>query len=98
MIVLFRTRSLRRAAEEGPEAVRRWGPQVGRRYVQRVQGLRALARWADAFDVRTWRLHPLSGRRGSHAIVLTGRWRMEVTPNADANEVIIEEVNNHYGD
>lgn len=98
MIVRFRTRALKRAAEDGPEAVRRWGPQVGRRYVRRIQGLRALPRWADAFKARPWRTHPLSGRQGSHAIVLTGRWRMEVTPNETGAEVMIEEVNNHYGD
>jgi hypothetical protein len=30
--------------------------------------------------------------------VLIGRWRMEVTPSETGNEVMIEEVNNHYGD
>ena len=98
MIVRFRARSLWRAAEDSGEAVRRWGPHVGPRYVQRVRALQDLGRWSDAFTIRAWRVHPLRDRRGSHAIVLTGRWRMEVTPDPDANEVMIEEVNNHYGD
>ena len=98
MIVRFRTRSLRHAAEDVPEAVRRWGPQVGQRYVQRVRVLGDMSGWPDAFTIRSWRVHPLRGRRGSHAIVLTGRWRMEVTPSEMGNEVMIEEVNNHYGD
>ena len=98
MIVRFRTRSLQRAAEDTPEAARRWGPQVGPRYVQRVRALGDMSEWPDAFTIRSWRVHPIRERRGSHAIVLTGRWRMEVTPNQPGNEVMIEEVNNHYGD
>ena len=100
MIVLYRTRGLKRASEDVSEAIRRWGPQAGPRYVQRVQVLATLPRWADVFTIRSWRTHPLKGaKRGRHAIDLTrGAWRMEVAADPDGTAVMIEEVNNHYGD
>jgi toxin HigB-1 len=45
--VRFRTRRLQRRYEESAEAIRAWGPDVGRRYVQRVTALVAAKRVAD---------------------------------------------------
>jgi hypothetical protein len=60
--------------------------------------LASLDHWAEAFERRSWRAHPLKGaRRAEHAIDLGQRWRLIVSIQGDA-AVTIEEVSDHYDD
>ena len=97
MEVRFGNQQLRRCFERSATATRRWGPDVGRRYIQRIQALYAAERFADLFTIRAFRLHPLGGdREGQYALTLVGRWRIIVRPERDL--IVVEEVTNHYGD
>ncbi len=71
MRVCFRNHQLERRYAESGQAIRGWGPQVGRRYVQRVKALRLAPDRSDIQGSRALDLHPLTGnRRGQHAIRL----------------------------
>ncbi len=99
MEVTFRTNELRRCYEESNRAVRRWGADVGRMYIRRIQMLYAAKDFHDAYHRPALRLHPLrSSQRGELSIYLTGRWRLIVTEGDSEETVIIEEVSNHYDD
>ena len=99
MNVIFRTNELRRCYEDSSRAIRRWGPDVGRMYIHRIQMLHAVRDFQDAYHRPALRLHPLrSSQRGELSIYITGRWRLIVTPGSAADSVIIEEVSNHYDD
>ena len=97
--VSFRTARLRRSYEESARAIRQWGPDVGRKYITRVNLLYAVSDLQAAYSIRSLRLHPLKGaRKGELSIYLTGRWRLIVTPGDTEESVIIQEVSNHYDD
>ncbi|MFA7295875.1 MAG: type II toxin-antitoxin system RelE/ParE family toxin [Dehalococcoidia bacterium] len=92
---LRRDNSERRYAQIA-EAIRAWGPQVGPRYVTRINALRDAATIEDVYAMRQLDLHPLTGdRRGQHAIRLTGSVRLVVTIEDDA--FIVEEVTDYHG-
>ncbi len=95
--VRFRTRRLQRCFEQSEDAARSWGPEVGRRYIQRVAALLAAERVSDLYNVRALDLRPLTGdRRGQYAIRLTGQMRVIITVE-DERSVIIEEVVDYHG-
>jgi len=80
-------------------AVREWGEKVARRYIERVNVLKAAKTADDLYKVAVLRFHPLKGdRQGQYSITLVDRWRMVVTFRDDALTVVrIEEVSAHYG-
>ena len=97
MEVRFRTRRLQLCAETAAEAIRTWGPEVGQRYVRRIDELLVTERVSDLYQTRPLDFHPLTGnRRGQHAIRLNGRWRLIVTVESERS-VIVEEVVNYHG-
>ena len=97
MDVEFRSRRLQRRYERSAEAIRAWGPDVGRRYVQRVNALFAAERVEDLYAVRAFDLHPLTGdRAGQIAMRLTGQVRLILT-FPDERTVIVEEVVDYHG-
>lgn len=100
MKVEFRTTALQKQYEESAKAEKAYGPQVARKYVQRVNTLKAAKTQADVMVQRTLRCHALKGdRKRQHAIRLHGRWRLIVAFRSGALEVVcIEEVSKHYGD
>lgn len=96
MEVEFRSRRLRERYEQSTEAVRAWGPDVGRRYVLRVNALRAAERMQDLFNLRALDMHPLTGdRAGQFAIRLTGRMRLILTSDGE-RRVTVEEVVDYH--
>ena len=98
MDVAFGNRTLRRRYESGKER-RKYPPEVGQRYVQRVNALYDAADWSAIVRFRAFRAHRLTGdREGRRALTLAGRWRLIVTVSGDGGAVTIEEVSNHYGD
>ena len=96
MEVEFRSRRLRQRYERSADAIRAWGPDVGRRYVQRVDALVAADRLQDLFEVRAFDLHPLTGdREGQHALRLTGQMRLILTVDGDSSVTVEEVVDYH---
>lgn len=96
MQVSFRTRKLERCFLDADRAIREWGPQVGRRYVQRIDTLLEAERRSNVQAVRAFGLHPLSGRRdGQHALRLTGQVRLILTFESETS-IIVEEVTDYH--
>lgn len=98
--IRFRTRHLEQCFLELKVATRAFGADVARRYIQRIQIIKA-ARSAD--ELRSFpglRFHPLAGdRRGQFAMNLTGFYRLIITLQGAQLEIVqIEEVSKHYGD
>lgn len=99
MEVSFRTNRLENNYRESAGAVRDWGSPVGRKYVSRINQLRRVRDFREAYAVRSLNLHPLRGNRaGTFAISLNARWRLIVSRGDSERSVIIEEVSDHYGD
>lgn len=97
MDISFRSRQLERRFTNGTDAIRAWGPIVGRRYVARIRTLRGAPSIASLYDIQSFDLHPLTGdRAGQYAIRLTGQVRLIVTL-AGESAVMIEEVVDYHG-
>ena len=97
MDVTFASRRLERAYLKHRVAMREWGPVVGRKYIQRVDAIKAAGAFEDLFALRALRIHPLRGEHvGRHALTIHDRWRLIV--RASNNLVDVLEVTNHYGD
>lgn len=98
--VTFRTSELGEAYRVHKKAVRLWGDQVARKYVQRVDILRAAESSDDLFKVPPLRFHPLAGdKAGKYALTLHDRYRLIVSFEDQAmTRVAVEEVSNHYDD
>lgn len=101
MKVAFRNRQLERAFSDEKQ-VRRWGPQVGPRCIDRVRRILDAGGVDDLYELPALRFHPLhQDREGEYAIVLTGRWRLIVTLyEVEDGEpgMMVEEVSDRYGD
>lgn len=96
MDVAFRNHRLERY-ERGAEAIRAWGDEVGRRYVQRIGAIMAASSLADLYAVRAFDLHPLrADRAGQFALRLTGQMRLIVTVDESTGQVIVEEVVDYH--
>jgi toxin HigB-1 len=98
--VTFRTARLQKCYTDSAAAAREWGGQVGRRYIERVNVLKAAKTAGDLHKITALRFHPLKGNQaGRHAITLIDRWRLVVSFQDEALAVVrIEEVSGHYGD
>ena len=100
MEILFRTRKLERHFTKSAEAIKAFGKEAGRRYIQR---LNIIAGARDLEELKAQpglRCHELSGnRQGQYAVNLTGFYRLIFTLVDDRIDVIrVEEVSKHYGD
>lgn len=100
MQVNFKTNKLRKQYEVGTEAVKAYGPEVGRKYVQRIGIIRQTATLTELQFLPGLRCHALKGdRQGQWAVNLTGFVRLIFTfEDEELTVVCIEEVSKHYGD
>lgn len=99
MNVTFRTKQLLRNYEQSERAVRRWGNDVARKYITRINTLHRVKDFTEAYNIRAMRLHPLKGsKKGELSIYLTGKWRLIVEKGDTEEQIIIKEVSNHYDD
>lgn len=99
MRVTFANRRLRRCFEDSGIAQRQWSVAVARKYIQRVQWIIDAANFNALYNIRSLRLHPLSGQRADQfAISLNYRWRIVLAYDKAEETVLIVEVTNHYGD
>lgn len=99
MDIAFRTNRLQKAYDDDAVAIRRWGPEVGKRYIDRVDRIYAMPNFDGVQAIHAWNTHELTGNyAGLWAISLTGQWRLIVIPSEDGESLSVEEVTNHYGD
>lgn len=96
MDVEFGNRRLQQRYERGADAIRAWGPDVGRRYVERVTALLQAESIQDLYRIRSFDLHPLTGDRlGQHAMRLTGQMRLIIRVQDDRHVTVEEVVDYH---
>ena len=99
MQVEFSSNALQKAYEKHERAVRRWGPEVARKYIQRIEALQAAETFGDVQAIQAFRVHELEAdRKGEWSIKLTRRARLVVILSEDQIEVTVKEVSQHYGD
>lgn len=100
MDVIFRTRKLEKQYSKSQEASKAYGSEVARRYVQRVNIIKAARSIEELEELPGLRCHRLKGdRKGQWAINLTGFWRLVFTLQGDEWQIVrIEEVSKHYDD
>ena len=98
--VAFRTRKLEREYQAYANAVKTYGEQVARKYIQRINILKRAHDIDELINLPGLRCHPLKGdRQGQYAVKLTGFYRLIFTLQGSALEIAhIEEVSKHYGD
>lgn len=95
----FASRKLEKCYLDGEEAIRTFGPKVGRLFVRRMATISAANDLSDLYLFRSLRLRPLKGtREGQLAMELDRNWRLVITYNEEEKSIRIEEVTNHYDD
>ena len=100
MEVTYRTRRLEGCYAEHKLAIREFGAEVGRRYIQRINLIKAARSVDDLPRLPGLRFHALTGdRQGQYAVNLTGFYRLILTLHGSSLDIVrIEEVSKHYGD
>ena len=100
LIVTFRTKRLEQCYVEHQVAVRDFGKDVARRYIERINIIKQTVSLEELARLRTLRYHPLKGdRAGYHAVKLTGFMRLIFSLEGDALAIVrIAEVSKHYDD
>lgn len=100
MEIKFKTNKLQKQYENSKEAIKSYGMDVAKKYIQRVNILKSAQSFDDLFKIPSLKFHPLTGnRKGEYAMTLTGYWRLIITNDGDVFDIAkIEEVSDHYGD
>ena len=100
MEVTFRTRKLEKEYRESARAVKSYGTDVARKYIQRINIIKQVHNIEELMGLPVLGCHSLKGdRHGQYSIKLTGSYRLIFTLEGEALEIAhIEEVSKHYGD
>ncbi|MBE3112838.1 MAG: type II toxin-antitoxin system RelE/ParE family toxin [Acidobacteria bacterium] len=100
MEVIFKTKRLEKCYLDHLQGRRAWGPEVGRKYIQRIDILQEAVDMAEVRKLPGLDCHPLKGgRKGQFGITLHGRWRQIFSLQGNKASIIrVEEVSKHYGD
>ncbi|MCK5718322.1 MAG: type II toxin-antitoxin system RelE/ParE family toxin [Thiomargarita sp.] len=100
MIVNFKTKKLEKCYCQNNQAKRFFGDQIARKYIQRINLIKAAKSLDEIMLLPGLQCHSLKGnRQGQYAIKLTGFYRLIFTVKGDnLNIVLIEEVSKHYDD
>ena len=100
LVIAFRTKRLEQCYVEHKVAVRDFGKEVARRYIERINIIKHTVNLEELARLRTLRYHPLKGdRAGYHAVKLTGFMRLIFSLEGDTLAIVcIEEVSKHYDD
>jgi proteic killer suppression protein len=98
--VRFKTNKLQKQYENSKDAVKAYGLDVAKKYIQRVDILKSAKSFDDLSKIPQLKFHPLTGnRKGEFAISLTGFYRLIITNDGDTFDIAkIEEVSKHYDD
>ena len=98
MEIDFSSNRLNNAGSSLSEASRIYGVPIGRKYIQRLNILRAVEKFSQLFGFQALRLHPLKGNRaGQYSIILTGNYRM-IVEKIKEDKVRIVDVEDYHGD
>ena len=100
MEIKFKTIKLQKQYENSKDAVKAYGMDVAKKYIQRVNILKSAKSFEELYAIPQLKFHPLTGDRdGEFAITLTGFYRLIITNHGDTFDIArIEEVSKHYGD
>lgn len=100
MIVNFKTKKLEKCYCQSSQAQKEFGSPVAKKYIQRVNLIKAAANLDEVMALPGLRCHPLKGnRKGQYAVKLTGFYRLIFTVHGDRLDIAsIEEVSKHYDD
>ena len=100
MEVRFKTNKLQKQYENSKDAIKAYGLDVAKKYIQRVGILKSAKSFDDLSKIPQLKFHPLTGnRKGEFAISLTGFYRLIITNDGDTFDIAkIEEVSKHYDD
>ncbi len=100
MEIRFRTKKLEKQYLSHKEAQKAYGQQVAKKYIMRINIIKAAKCFDDLYAIPTLKFHPLVGKRkGEYAITLTGFYRLIITNDGEIFDIArIEEVSKHYGD
>ena len=100
MEVRFRTQKLRKQYEKSAEAVKAYGPEVARKYVQRIEIIKVTKNMDELKRLPGLRCHELHGDfAGKWAINLTGFYRLIFSLEGQTLQIVcIDEVSKHYDD
>ena len=100
MEVRFKTNKLQKQYENSKEAIKAYGLDVAKKYINRVDLLKSAKSFDDLYTIPQLKFHPLTGdRNGEFAISLTGFYRLIITNDSDTFDIAkIEEVSKHYDD
>ena len=100
MQIQFRTKKLEKQYNQNKLAVKAYGNEVARKYVQRINIIKLTKDFDELAGLPGLKCHPLKGdREGQYAIYLTGFYRLIFTLVGESLEIVqIEEVSKHYDD
>ena len=100
MIVNFKTKKLEKCYCQSSQAQREFGDHIAKKYIQRVNLIKAASDLAEVMSLPGLRCHPLKGdRHGQYAVNLTGFYRLIFMVEGDHLDIAqIEEVSKHYDD
>ena len=100
MIIRFKTKKLEKSYLEHRQAQKTWGEIIARKYIQRINLIKAASSLEEVMKLPGLRCHPLLGdREGQYAVNLNGYYRLIFTVKGEELEIaLIEEVSKHYDD
>jgi proteic killer suppression protein len=100
LIIRFKTKKLERQYKEHRQAQKAWGNKIARKYIQRINLIKAATCLEDVMKLPGLRCHPLKGDRvGKYAANLDGFYRLIFSVDGEQLEIaLIEEVSKHYDD
>ena len=100
MRIEFKTKKLEKCYRESKYAIRQFGNDVARRFIERITIIRNTKTIEELQTLPGLRCHPLKGnRKGQWAVKLTGYYRLIFTLRGDELDIVrIEEVSKHYED
>jgi proteic killer suppression protein len=98
--IQYRTKKLEKQYTQHKLAVKAYGAEVARKYVQRINIIKQTKDYDELSILPGLKCHPLKGdREGQYAIYLTGFYRLIFTLVGESLEIVqIEEVSKHYDD
>ena len=100
MEIRFKTKKLEKQYMNHKESQKVYGQAVAKKYIMRINIIKAAKSFDDLYAIPTLKFHPLVGKRkGEYSITLTGFYRLIITNDGETFDIArIEEVSKHYGD
>ena len=92
MVITFKNKKLKKYYEDGQQAIIKFGPTMGKKYIHRINELKAAKSLLDIKKLPQTQLHKLSNnRKDQYSLVLTQPYRLIIKPQNIKN---IDELEN----